>query len=111
MKYVIASVVAAAVVSAGQAAQTFTGTITDSMCAKGDHAQMRMGPTDADCTRACVMAHDAHYVLFDGKDAYTLSDQQTPEKFAGQKVRVTGRLDPKTKTIQVESIAAGRTEK
>lgn len=108
MKYVTASLLALAALSAGQSSQTFTGTITDNMCAKGNHAQMRMGPTDADCTRACVMAHDALYVLFDGKDAYTLSDQQTPEKFAGQKVRVTGRLDPKTKTIQVESMTGAK---
>jgi hypothetical protein len=36
------------------------------------------------------------YVLFDGKNAYTLSDQQTPEKFAAQKVSVVGTLDAKT---------------
>ena len=46
---------------------------------------MRMGPTDADCTIACVGAHDATYVLNDGKDVYTLSDQKTPEKFADRK--------------------------
>ena len=33
-----------------------------------------------------------------------LSDQQTPEKFAGQKVKVVGTLDPKTDSIQVDSI-------
>ena len=108
MKYLIASFIAAAVLSASQDKQTFTGTITDNMCAKGDHAHMRMGPTDADCTRACVMAHDALYVLYDGRDAYTLSDQQTPEKFAAQKVTVTGTLDPKTKTIHVSSIRAAK---
>ena len=108
MKYLSASLLALAALSGGQSSQTFVGTITDNMCAKGDHAHMRMGPTDADCTRACVMAHDALYVLFDGKDAYTLSDQQTPEKFAGQRVRVTGTLDPKTKTIRVESITGAK---
>lgn len=65
---------------------------------------MRMGANDAECTIACVMAHDASYVLFDGKDAYTLSDQKAPEKLAGKKVTVTGVLDAKTKTIQVTSI-------
>ena len=68
---------------------------------------MRMGSTDAECTIACVIAHGAMYVLYDGKEAYTLSDQQTPEKFAGKKVTVTGTLDAKTKTIQVDSITAG----
>jgi hypothetical protein len=105
MKYFSAGLLALAALSGGQSSQTFTGTITDNMCAKGDHAHMRMGPTDADCTRACVMAHDALYVLFDGKDAYALSDQQTPEKFAAQKVTVVGTLDAKTKTIRVQSIA------
>jgi hypothetical protein len=88
--------------------QTFTGVITDSMCDDGDHSRMKMGPTDAECTRACVSIHDAMYVLFDGKAAYTLSDQKTPENFAGKKVIVTGTLDAKTKTIQVASIAAAK---
>jgi hypothetical protein len=65
---------------------------------------MRMGPTDSECTVACIDAHGALYVLYDGKELYSLSDQRTPEKFAGKKVTVTGTLDPNTKTIQVSSI-------
>jgi len=99
---------AVAVLAAAPATQTFTGTITDNICARGGHSQMRMGPTDAECTVACVGAHGATYVLFDGKDVYTLSDQRTPEKFAAQKVKVTGTLDAKTRTIQVESITAAK---
>jgi hypothetical protein len=90
----------------GQGKQQFTGTITDSMCARADHSGMRMGPTDAECTIACIIAHGAQYVLYDGKEAYTLSDQQTPEKFAAKKVTVTGTLDAKTMTIHVDSITA-----
>lgn len=108
MKPLLVGVLAVAALSAGQGKQTFTGTITDDMCARAGHAQMRMGPTDADCTVACVRAHDAKYVLYDGKDVYTLSDQQTPEKFAAQKVTVIGTLDAKTKTIQVDSITAAK---
>jgi hypothetical protein len=95
-----------AALSAGQAKQKFTGVITDDMCAKGDHSGMRMGPNDAECTKACVALHGASYVLYDGKSAYVLSDQKLPEKLAGQKVTVVGTLDAKTKTIKVESIAA-----
>ena len=95
-----------AVLSAAPAVQTFSGVVTDSMCATGDHSRMRMGSNDAECTTACVSAHGATYVLYDGKTAYALSDQRTPEKFAGKKVKVTGTLDAKTKTIQVESISA-----
>src|SRR4029079_3845257 len=67
---------------------TLVGVITDDMCASSGHAAMRMGPTDAECTKACVAAHGASYVLLDGKQIYTLSDQKLPEKFAGQKVKV-----------------------
>jgi hypothetical protein len=106
MKLVISSLLAVAALSAAQTKQTFTGTITDSMCEKGDHSGMRMGPTDAECTAACVSEHDASYVLYDGKEVYTLSDQRAPEKFAGRRVMVVGQLDAKTKTIKVDSIAA-----
>jgi hypothetical protein len=86
----------------------FTGVITDSMCATGDHSGMRMGPTDAECTIACVSAHGAFYVLYNGKEAWTLSDQTTPEKFAGKKVIVIGTQDAKTKTIKVQSISLAK---
>jgi len=106
MKYLIVTLCAAASLSAAQGAQTFTGAITDSVCANAGHAGMRMGPTDAECTTACVMAHGATYVLYDGKDVYSLSDQKAPAAFAGQTVKVVGTLDAATKTIRVESIAA-----
>ena len=106
MNPLIFSLLVIAALSAPQGSQTFTGTITDSECAEADHTQMRMGSTDAECTIACVIAHGAKYVLYDGTDAYTLSDQQTPEKFAGQKVTVTGTLDPTTRTIRLDSITA-----
>lgn len=106
LRPLIAGLLAAASLSATQSTQTFTGVITDDMCAKGDHAPMRMGPTDADCTRACVTAHGAAYVLFDGTNVYTLSDQRAPEAFAGSKVRIVGTLDTKTGAIQMDSISA-----
>jgi len=89
-----------------QSKRTFTGTITDSMCAAADHSRMRMGPNDAECTIACVDAHGAFFVLYDGKDVYQLSDQKMPEKFAGKKVSVTGTLQGETRTIRVDSITA-----
>lgn len=108
MKTSLACVLAATALSAAQRAQTFTGVITDEMCATGSHAHMKMGPTDADCTRACIEAHGSRYVLWDGKRAYLLSDQETPDSFAAQKVTVTGTLDAKTMTIRVESMAPAR---
>jgi len=101
-------VLAVAAVSAAQSPRTFTGVITDSMCATGDHSQMRMGPTDAECTTACIEEHGATYVLYDGTNAYELSDQKAPQKFAGKKVTIAGTLDAKRRTIQVRSITAAR---
>lgn len=74
------------------------------MCDDGDHSYMRMGTTDAECTLACISAHGASFMLHSGKESYNLTDQKTPEKFAGKKVKISGVLDAKTKTIQVESI-------
>lgn len=104
MKQLSIFLLCAAALSAAPAKRKLTGVITDSMCANGDHSQMKMGPTDGECTKACIMEHGAVYVLYDGKTAWTLSDQTRPEQFAGQKVIVTGKADDKTKLIQVESI-------
>ena len=83
---------------------TFTGVITDSECNAGNHAIMRMGPTNAECTNACIDAHGASYVLYDGKQTYGLTDQRAPRAFAGRNVTVTGTLDGKM--IHVQSITA-----
>ena len=94
--------------AAAQKPQTFTGTISDSMCARADHSKMKMGSNDAECTNACVQSHGADYVLFDGKISYTLKGKQPLQKFAGQKVQVVGTLDAKTSTIQVDSVSAAK---
>lgn len=105
-KQIAIAIAAAGLMFAAPAKQTFTGVITDDMCANADHKAMNMG-ADAKCVAECVKA-GGKYVLYDGKEAYTLSDQKTPEKFAAKKVTVTGTLDEKTKTIQVDSIAAAK---
>jgi hypothetical protein len=108
MKCLILSLFMIAAIPTGQGKRQFTGTITDNMCPAADHSRMRMGSTDAECTIACVDAHGALYVLYDGREVYTLSDQKAPEKFAGKKATITGTLDAKTHTIHVDSIAAAK---
>ena len=105
MKPLIACILAAAAVVAIAAAagkQTFTGTISDDICAKAGHAQMRMGPTDGECTIACVDVHGASYVLVDGDNIYVLSDQQTPEKFANI-VQIGFEYDKSNSSIKSKS--------
>jgi hypothetical protein len=105
-KFVLCGLALVAVLALAQGQRRITGVITDDMCGNGDHSHMRMGANDAECTIACVEAHGAAYVLYDGKEVYALSDQKTPEKFAGKRVTVSGTLDAKTHTIHVVSIAA-----
>ena len=104
---VLLSVLAAAAVAAPND-RVFTGTITDTMCG-ADHAMMGKTPAPQ-CTVACVKSNprEIKYALVSGKNVYTLSDQAAPEKFAGKRVKVTGTLDAKTKTIRVSQIASAR---
>src|ERR1700676_1673020 len=106
MRYPILILLAVAALAAAPGKQTFTGIITDDNCPNANHSRMQMGPTDGECAMACIDAHGAMYGLYDGKNFYALSDQKTPQKFAGRKVNVTGTLDAKTRTLQVNSIAA-----
>jgi hypothetical protein len=104
-KLISTMVLAAGMLAAAGKPQVFTGVITDSMC--GAKHAMGIAP-DAKCVRECVKMDPAKwkYALLVGKDLYVLSDQQTPEKFAAQKVTVTGTLFEKTKIIEVDKIEA-----
>src|SRR5260370_12193996 len=103
MKKLVSLLFAGVLVAGAASQQTFTGVITDSMCGK-DHAMMKVTP-NSKCVVECVKQGSKH-ALYDGKTAYVLSDQKTPEQFAGQKVKVTGTLYEKTKILQVDSITA-----
>lgn len=98
---------AGALIATAAPPQTFAGVVTDTMCGK-DHAPMKISP-DAKCVVECVKHDKANkYALFDGKNVYVLSDQKTPEQFAGKKVNVTGTLYEKTKILKVDSIAEAK---
>lgn len=102
-KYAIIFVTAAGLALAANKTQTFTGVITDTMCG-ADHAAMKVTPISK-CVRDCIrMDKKVKYALFDGKKVYPLSDQQAPEQFAGEKVKVTGTLFEKTGIIKADKI-------
>ena len=89
----------------GQAQRTeFAGVVTDTMC--GANHKMMGNTPPAQCTVQCVKSNPEKIkcALVEGDNVYVLSDQQTPETFAGQKVKVTGTLDAKTRTIDVKKI-------
>jgi hypothetical protein len=85
--------------------KTVIGYISDSMCGL-DHSSMKMGD-DKTCTLKCVDG-GAKFILSDRdqKIVYALDDaaQERAREFAGQKVKVTGQVDAKAKTIQVTKI-------
>ena len=91
--------------SLSAASETHVGVITDTMCG-ANHAPMKMSH-DSKCVLECVK-HGSKYALLEGTKVYTLSDQETPAKFAGQKVKVTGQLYEKTGILKVEKIEAAQ---
>ena len=103
MKSLTTMALGAMLLTAAGPKKTYTGMITDDMCGK-EHT-MNVKP-DSKCVTECVKGMGSKYALVSGANVYVLSDQKTPEKFAGQKVTVTGTLDGKT--LQVDSIAAAK---
>lgn len=91
---------------------TYTGEIMDSQCAKmsaRSHVMMNQNGGKVDpkvCTLKCVKEYGSTYVLYDAstKTVYHLDNQGKFEKYAGEKVSVTGSLDDATKTIHVKDV-------
>ena len=96
----------AASLYAAEKSKSYTGVITEDMCG-ANHKVMGVSP-DSKCIEDCVKDMKAKYALASGDKVYVLSDQKTPEKFAGKKVKIEGTLDEKSKTLQVKSIAAAK---
>ena len=66
---------------------------------------MLPGQPDDKCIAMCVKG-SSEYALNDGTEVLRLSDQKSPAKFAAQRVKVTGTLNEKTKTIKLTTIEA-----
>ena len=100
---VLVLVVGVTATGLAQEKKTYVGVITDTMCV-GNHAPMKVSP-DSKCVKECVGdSKTFQYALLDGTKAYKLSDQETPARFAGHRVKVTGVLYKKTNILKVERI-------
>jgi hypothetical protein len=93
----------AASVPGAEPLKTFTGVVTDTMCGSKPHSNMMKDKTEAECVRLCARGPNG-YALFDGTAVMRLSDQTKSAKYAGERVRVTGIYDEKSKTLKVASI-------
>jgi hypothetical protein len=111
--YLLSSLLCLACLSyAGETVRTFRGEISDSQCAMNVHSlthshqemlksKGEMGGTSAECAVHCAKQMGGEFVLAAGKEVYHLDNQAEAEKFAGLRVRISGTLDAKTKTIHV----------
>ena len=94
--------------------QTFKGEIADSQCSMNVHSLTRshgemlksksMGGTSHTCTMYCVQYLGGELVLSYKDDVYRLDNQDKAKNFAGQKVKITGSLEAKTRTIRIATI-------
>ena len=93
---------------------TFHGEIGDTQCALNVHSLTRshsemlksknMGGTPGACATYCVRYLGGDFVLSSKNEVYRLDNQESSRLFAGQKVKITGTLESKSKTIHIEGI-------
>jgi hypothetical protein len=112
-----AAILAVASTAYGQDMQVFHGEVSDSQCALNVHSLTRshqemlksksMGGTSGTCSMYCIEHLGGYLVLSSGKngnDVFRLDRADLVHGFEGQKVRLTGILDPKLKQIHVLKI-------
>ena len=107
-------VLAFAGVAHGQGTRVFRGDVSDSQCALNVHSLTRshqemlksksMGGTANTCSMYCIEHMGGHLVLSSGDDVFRLDRPDLVHGFEGEKVKVTGVLDPKARQIHVLKI-------
>jgi hypothetical protein len=112
-KYCATGVLLASV-AFGQGMQVFRGEISDSQCAMNVHSLTRshqemlksksMGGTANTCSNYCIEHMGGYLVLSSGDNIFRLDRADLVHGFEGQKVKLTGVLDAKTKQIHVLKI-------
>jgi hypothetical protein len=112
--YCAAGILALAGVAHSQSPRVFRGEISDSQCAMNVHSLTRshqemlksksMGGTANTCSMYCIEHLGGYLVLSSGDDVFRLDRSDLVHGFEGQKVRISGVLDPKAKQIHVLKI-------
>jgi hypothetical protein len=101
-------------VAHGQTSRQFRGEVSDSQCALNVHSLTRshqemlksksMGGTSNTCSVYCIERLGGYLVLSAGNDVYRLDRSDMVHGFEGQRVVITGTLDPKINQIHVQKI-------
>lgn len=110
----VSAVLALAATAHAQNTRVFHGEVSDSQCALNVHSLTRshqemlksksMGGTSNTCAVYCIEHLGGYLVLSAGKDVYRLDRADLVHGFEGQKVKITGTLDPKANQIHVVKI-------
>jgi hypothetical protein len=110
----VAAVLALGVAAHGQSSHVYRGEISDSQCALNVHSLTRshqemlksksMGGTSNTCSVYCIEHLGGYLVLSAGKNVYRLDRSDLVHGFEGQRVVITGVLDPKLNQIHVLKI-------
>lgn len=99
-----------------EANAVFRGEITDSQCGFNIHSLTKSheemlksksgaaGHNSETCAIYCITRLGGKFVLANRSHVYHLDNQDTPGRFVGKKVKLTGTLDGKTDTIHVTNI-------
>jgi len=113
---IVVGMLASAIAAYSQSGQpqTFHGEVSDTQCAFNVHSLTRshqemlksksMGGSARSCSQYCIEHLGGELALSAGDTVFRLDNQITVRDFVGQKVKITGTLDPKTKTIHVVKI-------
>jgi hypothetical protein len=109
-----AGIMAMATAAYAQSPKLFRGEISDSQCALNVHSLTRshqemlksksMGGTANTCAVYCIEHMGGYVVLSSGKDVFRLDRSDLVHGFEGQKVKISGTLDPKLNLIHVLKI-------
>jgi hypothetical protein len=110
----VAGILVLAGAACGQSSHTYRGEVSDSQCALNVHSLTRshqemlkskeMGGTSNTCAVYCIEHLGGYLVLSAGKNVYRLDRADLVHGFEGQRVVITGVLDPKLNQIHVLKI-------
>lgn len=114
MRLCAISLLAGALAAWAQGPRVFHGEISDSQCALNVHSLTRshqemlksksMGGTANTCSVYCIRHLGGYLVLSAGNDVYRLDRSDLVHGYEGQKVKITGTLNPKDNQIHVLKI-------
>lgn len=96
-KFAVVAAVAFTLCAGSALAETYTGVVSDAMCAK--NPTKASSPDHAACAKKCIEGGSPAVLIVDGK-VFPVSNPDTLKDYAGQKVTVDASVDNGTLTVK-----------